>query len=239
MSNKKNQRGAVSKQRLMQLIISGAVLCLVTALANAAVQSGVYQTLPGATVVEQGDRVPGGSRTVPLTATVTLNLGATPPSLTAVITNAVWEGRAPAPLTVHSFSGTQLTNGTFRFSGDYLRDVYPAGTEYLFDWEFSAGTNGDVLWNGMAYCACGHIWFVAYSNLTAVLQPQLAITRAGTDSVQLSWATNFTDYALEYVTALPSAGWSLETNAVSNTGDRLSIMVHSDALQRFYRLHKP
>jgi hypothetical protein len=124
MSNKKNQRGAVSKQRLMQLIISGTVLCLVTALANAAVQSGVY------------------------------------------------------------------------------------------------------------------IWFVAYSNLTAVLQPQLAITPSGTDSVQLSWATNFTDYALEYVTALPSAGWSLD-NAVSNTGDQLSVTIRSEALQRFYRLHKP
>src|SRR5262249_44332154 len=61
--------------------------------------SGVYQTLPGTTVEERGDRVPNKSRIIPLSATLTFDLEATPPSLTAVIADAVLEGGDPFPLT--------------------------------------------------------------------------------------------------------------------------------------------
>src|SRR5437879_13852194 len=43
--------------------------------ACAALESGTYQTLPGATVEERGDRVPNGSRVVPLSATLKFDLG--------------------------------------------------------------------------------------------------------------------------------------------------------------------
>ena len=72
--------------------------------ADAALESGVYQTLPGATVEERGDRVPNGSRVVPFCATLTFDLMATPPSLTALIPNAVLEGGEPFALTVRSSS---------------------------------------------------------------------------------------------------------------------------------------
>ena len=68
--------------------------------ACAALASGVYQTVPGATVEERGDRVPNRSRVVPLFATLAFDLSATEPSLTAVITNAVLEGGEPFSLTV-------------------------------------------------------------------------------------------------------------------------------------------
>src|SRR6266550_8704804 len=84
--------------------------------AGAALESGVYQTVPGATVEERGDRVPNGSRVVPLFATLTFDLSAAEPSLTAVITNAVLEGGDPFALTVRSSSGARLVDGAYRFT---------------------------------------------------------------------------------------------------------------------------
>ena len=49
--------------------------------ACAAIESGLYQTIPGATVEERGERVPNGSRVVPFSATLTFDLGAQNPSL--------------------------------------------------------------------------------------------------------------------------------------------------------------
>src|SRR5262245_49004478 len=125
-------------------VIPFAALGLYLALASplfAALDSGVYQTVLGAVVAESGDRVTNGTRTVPMFATLTLDLSANPPSLSAVITNAVLEGGNPFTLAVRSSSVQQLTNGTYRFMGDYLRDIYPQGTQYLFDWKFSVSTN--------------------------------------------------------------------------------------------------
>src|SRR5258708_32916678 len=76
-------------------IALGAHLALVWP-AGAALQSGVYQTPPGATVREWGDRVPNGSRVVPIFATLSFDLGASQPALTAVITNAGLEGVNPS-----------------------------------------------------------------------------------------------------------------------------------------------
>ena len=120
---------------------------------------------------ERGDRVPGGTRAVPFSATLTFNLDATEPSLTAVIPNAVLEGGDPFALTVRSSSGARLIDGTYRFGGDYLRDMYPAGTQYLFDWQFSTAADGGVAWNGSMGWAGGHIWQVTISDVTLVPEP--------------------------------------------------------------------
>ena len=207
--------------------------------ASAALHSGVYQTVPGAAVLEWGDRVPNGSRVVPLFATLTFDLNAVPPSLCAVISNAVLEGGDPFPLTVRSSSGSKLPDGACQFSGDYLRDLYPAGTQYLFNWEFSTSTNGDIVWNGVTAWAGGHAWYITISNLTLVAVPWLNISRAGTASVQITWATDFAGHILEYTTRLPAPGWSTVTNDVALVGDRLSVTLDTGVSERFYRLRKP
>src|SRR5687768_8833705 len=101
--------------------------------AAAALSSGIYQTLPGATVEELD--IAGERRMLPISATITFHLNATSPSLTAFLPNAVLEGRDPFPLTVRSSFGAQSPDGTYYFRGDYLE-----GTQYLFDWRFSTST---------------------------------------------------------------------------------------------------
>lgn len=67
---------------------------------------------------------------------------------------------------------------------------------------------------------------------------QLSISRVGTASVQITWATNFADHVLEYATNLPAAGWSTVTNVIVVAGDRLSVTTEASAAQRFFRLRK-
>ena len=224
----------------MRQLRPSAAFCILVGLltwpAHGAFESGVYQTLPGGTVEEWGDRVPNGSRVVPFAATVTFDLSAGPPSLTAVIPNAVLEGGNPFALTVRSSSGVQLMDGSYTFAGDYLRDLYPSGTQYLFDWTFSMSTNGGVLWNGITGWAGGHAWYVTISNITLVALPQLSITQVGSGSVRVAWATSFTNYVLESAAALPAAGWSAVTNAVTAAGDDFFTTVDADGSHRFYRL---
>ncbi len=205
----------------------------------AALKSGVYQTLPGATVEERGDRVANQFRVVPLSATLTFDLSGAQPSLSAFLANAVLEGGDPFPLTVRSSSAAKLMDDTYWFMGDYLKEIEPSGTQYLFDWRFSASTNSRVVWNGSIFWAGGHIWQVAISNLTLVLQPHLTISRVGTASVQITWATNFADHVLEYATSLPAAAWSTVTNPVTVTGGRFSVVLDTDVANRFYRLRGP
>ncbi len=212
---------------------------LLTPPAHAALESGVYRTLPGVTVEERGDRVPNGSRIVPFAATVTCDLSARPPSLTAVIPNAVLEGGDPFPLTVRSPSGAQLMDGSYTFAGDYLREICPSGTQYLFDWTFSMSTNGGVVWNGITAWAGGHAWYVTISNITLVALPHLSITQVGNASVRVVWSTNFNNYVLESAAALPAAGWSAVTNAVTAAGDDFSTTVDADGSHRLYRLRQP
>src|SRR5258706_6090089 len=154
--------------------------------ASAALASGVFQTSPDATVEERGDYVPNGSRVVPFSVSLTLDLAAVQPSLTAVIHNAVLEGGSafgdvvlggrpqPFELTVHSLSGAQLADGSYRFTGDYLRDIYPSGTQYLFDWQFSSASDGSAVWNGHSYWAGGHIWIETISDVALVPEPGTA-----------------------------------------------------------------
>jgi hypothetical protein len=204
----------------------------------AALDSLDYQTLSGATVEERGDRVPNERRVMPISATVTFELNATPPSLLARIPNAVLEGGDPFPLTVHSLSGVQLTDGTYPFSGDYMRDIYPSGTQYLFDWSFSPSVDGRSVWNGIIGWAGGHIWQVTISNIVLVPQARLSISRVGAGSFRMTWATNFADHVLEYTPHLADAAWNTVTNAVDRAGDRLSVTVDVDGPSRFYRLRQ-
>jgi hypothetical protein len=203
------------------------------------VEPDLYQTLAGATAVESGDRVPNGSRVVPISATLKFDFSTTPPSLTAEIANAVLEGGAPFPLTVRSDDGYRLSNGAYRFSGDYLGDIYPTGSGYQFDWDFSASTNGTMVWKGNTAWTGGHLWFLTFSNLTLVPVGRLNMSRAAAGSVQISWATNVSDYVLQFATNLPAAGWSTVTNQVITNANRCFVTVETDAPERFYRLHKP
>ena len=234
-----NEMQITVRQRLAVSAGLRILVCLWALPANAALESDVFQTLPGATVEERGDRVPDQSRVVPISVTLTFDLSAAPLSLNAVITNAVLEGGDPFALTVHSSSGGQLPDGTYTFTGDYLREIYSTGTQYAFDWRFSASTNGHVVWNGSMYWAGGHIWQVTISNLTLVPQARLNISHGATSSVQLWWATNFSDHVLEYATNVPAAVWSTVTNRVTTNANRLAVAVETDTSQRFYRLRKP
>ena len=216
-----------------------AATCLFVGLlvrpACAALTSGAYQTLPGATVVESGDRVPNDSRVVPISAMFTLDLAATPPSLSAVISNAVLEGGEPFPLTVRSSQGFRLADGSYRFYGDYLLDLYPAGTQYGFDWRFSTSTNDEVVWNGIIGWGGGHAWYVMITDLTIVPRPRLEIARAGS-KVMVSWSAEHTGYVLEQAVGLPATGWSPVANPVEVIGDRFSVTVEAASLQGYFRL---
>ena len=228
-----------SRKALWLVFVTGAHFAGLSP-AWAALQSGIYQTPPDTTAFEAGDRVPNKSRVVPFFATLKFDLQGNPPSLIAVITNAVLEGGSPFELTVHSSSESQLPDGTYRFQGDYLRDLNPSGTQYLFDWRFSSSTNGGIVFNGMAYWAGGHIWYEAISNITLVPLPSLTISRASAELVRITWATNFTDYVLESATDLRALDWTTVTNTVpASVGERVSVTRDVEGAQRFYRLRKP
>ena len=200
---------------------------------RAAVGSGLYQTVPGAMVLEKGDYVPSHSRLVPLFATVRLDFNSAPPSLTGAITNAVLEGGAPFALTVTNSSWYPWTDGSYNFHGYYL-----AGTQYLFDWRFSMSTNGEVLWNGYDYWTGGHIWQVPISNITMVPLPWLDIARVGPASVNITWSTNLADSVLESISSLSTPGWGAVTNVPIIAGDQFSVTLDPSGSSRFFRLRK-
>jgi hypothetical protein len=203
--------------------------------AGAAVGSGVYQTVPGAMVLEKGDHVTNGSRFVPLFATVRLDFHPGQPSLIGVITNAVQEGvGAPFALTVTNFLAYPVTNGDYSFHGYYV-----PGSQVVFDWRFSTSTNGGVVWNGTTYCACGHIWYITITNVAMVPVPWLETARAGPASVGISWSTNLADCVLESTARLSTPGWGTVTNVPSIASDRFSVTLDLDSSNRFFRLRKP
>ena len=204
---------------------------------RAALTSGVYQTPSGTTVVEFGDRVPNRTRVVSLSATLTFDLTASPPAVTAMIADAVLEGGDPFPLTVRSETGTRLNDVTYRFDGDYLRDLYPSGTQYLFTWNFSNATNGEVVWNGTIAWAGGHAWYVTISNIAIIAKPPVEIRRADSQ-MAVSWSSNYTGYVLERSESLVPGDWGTVTNSVATGGDRFSVTITTDARQGFFRLRK-
>jgi hypothetical protein len=175
-------RFRVAPQSLPNSIRAAICITLVYS-AHAGIESGTYHAVPGATLLEVGDNVPNGSRVVPLSATLTFNLADAQPSLTAVIHNAVLEGgspyadqwlgglQQPFELTLHSLAGSQLPDGSYKFSGDYLKDIYPSRTQYIFDWQFSSVGGADPVWSGTTYWAGGHIWAERISDVALVPEP--------------------------------------------------------------------
>jgi hypothetical protein len=81
--------------------------------------------------------------------------------------------------------------------------------------------------------------YEVYSSSFVPAWPRLSIARVGSATAQITWATNFADYGLEYATNLPVTVWNPVTNRVTTAGDRLSVTVDTDAAQRVYRLRKP
>ena len=217
---------------LILLVLPG-VVC-----AAAVVDSVVYRTVPGVTVEERGDRVPNGLRIVPVSATFGFQLNGDELSLTGVVHNAVLEGGDPFALSVRSQFWQQPTADAYRFLGDYLADLNPSGTQYLFDWTFTASTQGQLVWNGTSGWAGGHLWQVTISDVTLVPEPRLSIFPAGIGSVQITWPADFADYVLEYATRLPAANWTKVTGGTTTTGGQVSVTVKTGAASRFYRLRK-
>jgi hypothetical protein len=236
MSKKRLQRSAGGKTigtcLLFLLFFSLAVST------RAALSSGAYRTVPGTTVVERGDRVPGGIRTVPFDALLNLEMTTNAPRLKSVIYDAVLEGGAPFQLTILSSSYYKITNDVHRFDGDYLRQLYPSGTQYLFDWQLSPSTNGALLLNGNIGWAGGHLWVVTLSNIVVQPVPWLSLARNGPSRVQISWNTDFADYLLEASPQVPTPQWSTVTNTPV-FGNEVSVTVGVTDQNQFYRLRKP
>jgi len=209
--------------------------------AEAALEPGVYLTLPGAVVEEFGEHGPKEKRLTPVSATITLGLGTAEPSLTAWMPNAPVEDRfegAPFPLTVKDSEGARLPDGSYRFSGDYLKEIHPQGTQYLYEWTFSPLAGGRVLWNGRIFWAGGHIWDVTITNLILVPRDELIISRLDAASIQIMWATNFANHILESASSLPAVEWSAVPNAVVQAGDWFSVNLEGGETQRFFRLRQ-
>ena len=239
MNNNDGQSGTPLQTQLIFAALCGILIGLAAPPARAALATGIFETLPAAAVEEFGDRVPGRKRIVPWSASLTFDLNAVPPAVTAMIPNAVLEGGEPFALTVRSSSGFQMADGSYRFSGDYLQDIYPTGTQYLFDWRFSTAANGEVIWSGNVGWAGGHAWIVTISNLTVLPRARLRIARSGDTAAQITWDTNLTTHLLEYATSLPATAWTRVTNTATIVGSRFSLCVDADASGRFYRLRRP
>lgn len=148
-----------------------SALCCAGANLHGALQSGTYHTAPGTSVEETGDAVPNRSRIVPFAATLTLDLESPQPVLVATIQNAVLEGGSPFSLTVRSSEGMRLADGSYRFGGDYLLDLQPAGSQYIFDWRFFSTPNDTVLWEGSMGWAGGHLWQVTLDEIQLIPEP--------------------------------------------------------------------
>jgi len=148
------------------LLIGMATGTFLIGSAQAALESGTYTTILNPTVLEIGDSVPNELRSVPRSATVTLDLEATPPSMTAVLYDAVLEGSDPFELTVYSTTGELLTNEVYRFRGNYGNR-----TSYYFDWNFSAISNGIVVWYGETSGSRNGVWYEYISGIALQMNP--------------------------------------------------------------------
>ncbi len=205
---------------------------------QAAFESGVFKTVAGATVQEWGDGVVSGSRVVPISATVTLELSGAVPTMTAFITNAVLEGGEPFVLRVRSSDGYVLAGGGYGFTGDYLGQMYAEGTQYVFDWRFTESADGRVIWSGFVYWAGGHIWQLAISDVRLEPQAKLKIAYLGAGEVRISWGVQFPEYVLEFAGSADGLGWSSVTNLVVVEGGRFEVIVGVGGARGFYRLRQ-
>jgi hypothetical protein len=191
-------------------IFIGSAACFTLAFSShAGFESGTYETVFGTTVIEGGEQVPNGSRLVPRSAVLTFDLAAVQPSLTAVIHDAVLEGGGPFELTVRSLTGTQLVDGSYHFTGDYLRDIQPSGSQYIFDWTFSATAGGNPVWSGHTYWAGGHIWRETISDVALIPEPgALALICAGAG---MFWVFRLSQRSHNKITGVNAGATSVAT----------------------------
>jgi hypothetical protein len=84
---------------------------------------------------------------------------------------------------------------------------------------------------------CDNFRFVG--NLTIEPLPRLAISRLGSDAVQITWTTNSAGYRLESAETLTAPVWIPATNSVSVANGNFSVTGDTTAPRRVYRLRKP
>jgi hypothetical protein len=230
---------APAARRLLSVCLLGAALAATPG--RAELVSGAYRTVAGSVVEEFGDHIgaePRGTRIMPINAVVTFDLDSPEPSMTAVIADAVLEGGDPFPLTVRSSSGTRLPDGSLRFTGDYLREISPSGTQYLFGWDFSV-VDGRLVWEGVTGWAGGHIWQVTYPAIELLPEPplQLSVSRSA-GGLTLEWPAVFADYVLERSGSLEADGWTTVEEPVAVVGQRRSVTLELGAGAGFFRLRR-
>lgn len=201
--------------------------------------SGSYQTGVNVTIEEQGDRVPGWKRVVPLSAILSFDSLETQPRVTATFANAVLEGGEPFPLTIHSSSGQRVVDGIYQFSGDYLQELHSAGTQYLFTWTFSVNEDGSLTWEGNIGWAGGHIWMLTLGELRLDPRPRLKVSPGADSSLILAWSTAFPDYVLEFKTGLLGTDWLPVTRTPSVEAGQYRITLDRGEQPRFFRLVQP
>lgn len=202
--------------------------------ANAAtLESRSYQTVPGATMEEFTEPSPGQTYTHPFSATVTFDLEADPPSLTATIYNAVLERSDPFILTVQSDTFFRLANGSYRFDGPFIRN-----SQYFFSWTFSTNANGQLLWSGDAGWAGGHIWRLRVTDVAINPVAKLEIESAGSQ-ITLSWAAADTGYILEQTAAFQPPAWTRVDTMPTMTVNRFTVSIDIGSTTAFFRLRRP
>jgi len=75
-------------------------------------------------------------------------------------------------------------------------------------------------------------------SAVAVPKPRLSISLPDNASIQLAWATNFTEYKLEFAENLSPASWEPVTNCVVIEGDRFTVGLPTSGARQWYRLRK-
>ena len=86
---------------------------------------------------------------------------------------------------------------------------------------------------------CDYFRLVGTLTIKPPVEPELRASRAGGAAARMTWATNFTGFALEYATSLSATTWTTVTNSVSAVGADFSVTVDTDATFRVFRLRKP
>lgn len=86
---------------------------------------------------------------------------------------------------------------------------------------------------------CDYFRLVGTLTIEPTVEPELRVSRAGGAVARITWATNFTGFALAYATNLPATSWTAVTNSVSTAGADFSVTVETDAAFHVFRLRKP
>jgi hypothetical protein len=156
-------------------------------------------------------------------------------------------------------TGARFLFGWGRTNDDWVEGVsFPAWPDYLRGVRFPAAdpllgpTRVPVVFQGRVGYApaslrfdveglgcCDYFRLVGTLSIEPTVEPELRVSRAGGAAARITWATNFTGFALEHATSLPATTWTAVTNSVSTAGADFSVTVDTDAAFRVFRLRKP